>query len=73
VIGAAALALGAVSIGAGALESRDGDGARANLLLAAGGALVLGGGAIWTFDWIRISPVVAVAPSGGYAGLAGSW
>lgn len=73
VIGAAALALGAVSIGAGVLESRDGDGARANLLLAAGGALALGGGAIWTFDWIRISPVVAVAPSGGYAGLAGSW
>jgi hypothetical protein len=73
VIGSAALALGAISMGAGVLESRDGDGARADLLLAAGGALALGGAAVWTFDWIRLSPVVSVSPSGGSAGVAGSW
>jgi hypothetical protein len=60
-------------VGAGVVSSRDGDGSRASLLLAAGEALMLGGVVVWSFDEVRVAPVVSLAPNAGYAGLIASW
>lgn len=73
VVGSVVFAAGAASVGAGVVSSRDGDGARANLLFAAGEALMLGGVLVWSFDEVRVAPVVSLAPNAGYAGLIATW
>src|SRR5512133_1106749 len=72
VAGAAALACGALTLGAGVLSSR-GDGQHANALLGAGGLLVMGGAALWGWDGPRVSPVVAIDGKQRYAGVSVAW
>jgi hypothetical protein len=72
VAGAAVLACGALTLGAGVLSSR-GDGEHVNALLGAGGLLVMGGAAVWGWDWLRVSPVVAIDGKQRYAGVSVAW
>lgn len=69
VAGAVAFACGALSLGAGVVASRGG-GENADALIGAGGLLVMGGAALWGWDWLRVSPVIAVDRQLRYAGVA---
>lgn len=70
--GAAAFACGALSLGAGVLSSRGG-GEHADALIGAGGLLVVGGAALWSWDWLGVSPVLAVDGKRRYAGVSVAW
>lgn len=73
VVGGAALACGALAIGAGVIASHDGHGSRANAFIAAGEALAVTGAAVWTWEWLRITPVAAFDGRSGFVGVAASW